>query len=967
MKAHYLLIVFSALFSTVNAQTLTGITPSSGTAGTTVTAILTGQNTFFMNSSPQGIQQFNLHKGYCRQLYGTNMVTLNNDSVQVDINIPSGYVNDVYDISVWTGSGQSLSLPASFTVTGGVDQNIQTFSPTSVTEDTTFTANITGQNLQSIYGLPGFNLVLMRSNHIIPATSVSVTGTNSLDADFWIPAFADTGNYQCIIQVSGNCFVLPNALHVGGAYPKQLVSVSPASANAGTPLTALVTGQNTFFMSSSPQGQLNIQDVKIENANCNIYHGTTVNAIDDEHLNADFTIPADASNGQYDLTVKYNWGLQYILPNGFTINNGVDRSVNTFSPNTGAAGTTVNAIIDGLGLADIIAHTPTTIQIKSNAGFVISSTTYSMSGNQLTADFTIPVYADNGFYKLEINSGTGCYSLNNVIQISGGTPPAIVSIVPSQGLRGQTLTAVMTGMYTFFTPGTQSGGVYDVNFSHTTSTFNFHLLPPNITQIDSDHVQLNMHIPANAPQGYYNVAVLRVGNNTLYLNPGFEVRGTLVSGNVFFDVDSNGIYNAGDMYLANQEIHTAPDNVTTFTDPLGNYSIGVEPGSDTITVIPDSGWINTSVNSYVLNAGPNDTSGFNFGVRPLTDDFNVLIDQTSNNPRCNQNVNQRITFRNHSTNAVDGTIWYLPDSNLTFVSSTPPPSSTNGDTVFWTFSNIFVQANYIIDYVVHTPGPGTHLRSFACVDASHNGNIVASACDSLIQTVSCSFDPNDKSVEPEGLFASHYVLGADYLKYLIRFQNTGNDTAYDVSVFDTIDATLDLNTFELITNSHPVAIYITRRVIEFRFTNINLPDSIHNEPLSHGFVKYRIKPNAGFVDGTPVNNTASIHFDLNAPVITNTVMSTVMSQIPLSVKQIDGLNQLILYPNPTDGYFRFELPEHSLINGTAMVIDETGRILRRVTVHSGKGEMNLGNYSPGIYTVIVVTEEGMMRSRIVVY
>jgi len=265
------------------------------------------------------------------------------------------------------------------------------------------------------------------------------------------------------------------------------------------------------------------------------------------------------------------------------------------------------------------------------------------------------------------------------------------------------------------------------------------------------------------------------------------------------------------------------------------------------------------------------------------------------------------------------------------------------------------------------PGPGVVMKSYACVDAKHNGNIVASACDSMIHTVGCSFDPNDKSVEPAGMFTSHYVLGTDYLEYLIRFQNTGNDTAYTVSVFDTIDATLDLATFQLVANSHPVEIYITGRVVEFRFDNINLLDSVHNEPLSHGLVKYRIKPNSGFIEGTPVYNTASIHFDLNSPVITNTTMSTVVSQIPLAVKQIDGKGQLKIYTNPTEGYFRFELPEHKLIDGTALVIDQTGRVIKRLSMHSDKGEINLGNYSPGIYTVVLVTADGSMRSRVVVY
>src|SRR6185436_15041275 len=97
------------------------------------------------------------------------------------------------------------------------------------------------------------------------------------------------------------------------------------------------------------------------------------------------------------------------------------------------------------------------------------------------------------------------------------------------------------------------------------------------------------------------------------------------------------------------------------------------------------------------------------------------------------------------------------------------------------------------------PVAGTVLSSILCADAQEPvGNVVASDCDTLNQTVTCSFDPNDKSVEPEGEGVLHYVLKNSDLDYLIRFQNTGNDTAYLVYIADTIDPSLDINTLEVI-------------------------------------------------------------------------------------------------------------------------------------------------------------------------
>ena len=43
-----------------------------------------------------------------------------------------------------------------------------------------------------------------------------------------------------------------------------------------------------------------------------------------------------------------------------------------------------------------------------------------------------------------------------------------------------------------------------------------------------------------------------------------------------------------------------------------------------------------------------------------------------------------------------------------------------------------------------------------------------------------SYDPNDKIVTPKGIGEEHFIEANTYLEYKIRFQNTGNDTAFQV-------------------------------------------------------------------------------------------------------------------------------------------------------------------------------------------
>ena len=46
--------------------------------------------------------------------------------------------------------------------------------------------------------------------------------------------------------------------------------------------------------------------------------------------------------------------------------------------------------------------------------------------------------------------------------------------------------------------------------------------------------------------------------------------------------------------------------------------------------------------------------------------------------------------------------------------------------------------------------------------------------------VRTSFDPNDISAVAAGVGAQHFILKNSDLEYKIRFQNTGNDTAFVV-------------------------------------------------------------------------------------------------------------------------------------------------------------------------------------------
>ena len=139
-----------------------------------------------------------------------------------------------------------------------------------------------------------------------------------------------------------------------------------------------------------------------------------------------------------------------------------------------------------------------------------------------------------------------------------------------------------------------------------------------------------------------------------------------------------------------------------------------------------------------------------------------------------------------------------------------------------------------------------------------------------------SYDPNDKTGYPYGVDSSHYIQQNQDIEYVVRFQNTGTDTAFTVVVRDTLPLELDIFSVRSGASSHDYNFRMYGpRVLEWTFNNIMLPDSNVNEPLSNGFLKFKVKQNQDLPIGTVINNSAAIYFDFNAPVITNTYFHTV--------------------------------------------------------------------------------------------
>ncbi|MFN5734469.1 MAG: T9SS type A sorting domain-containing protein, partial [Flavobacteriales bacterium] len=228
-----------------------------------------------------------------------------------------------------------------------------------------------------------------------------------------------------------------------------------------------------------------------------------------------------------------------------------------------------------------------------------------------------------------------------------------------------------------------------------------------------------------------------------------------------------------------------------------------------------------------------------------------------------------------------------------------------------------------------------------------------------------SYDPNDKRGYPNGVTNMNYIQPNQQLQYVIRFQNTGNDTAFTVVIRDTLDTDLNIFTVTPGVSSHSYEFRMYGpRVLEWRFDNILLPDSTTNSAGSNGFVTFHVEQNPNLAPGTVINNDADIYFDYNEPITTNTTVHRIYEGFPnvLSLQDlVNSKESIVLYPNPTSS--EITITSDKFTNESYTLYDQMGRTVASGRLAGNSTTLSLSNLSKGIYILKI---EGAYESAIVV-
>lgn len=375
----------------------------------------------------------------------------------------------------------------------------------------------------------------------------------------------------------------------------------------------------------------------------------------------------------------------------------------------------------------------------------------------------------------------------------------------------------------------------------------------------------------------------------------FNIPTETIKGEVFKDTNGNGIKDPDEVGFNNAKILAESDQkYFTYTDTTGAYEIYLPEGSyELTTTLPPCSEITTDSSSYQVEITDVLLTGFDFGLTTLPDSQSLNIHLVSATTRCGFTIPFWVNVGNNGCDTAATKIFVELDSLVTFVEADIPPETIDGQILSWTINTLEIGEQEQIKMMLTMP------------DETHVDDTISMMVESFLwdsdtlalndtydyrSIIRCAIDPNDKQVSPDRstLSDDNYTLIDEKLTFQVRFQNTGNDTAFTVRIIDTLSNFLDLETFQPLAASHPYRVSLSPEgVLDFVFENILLPDSTTNEAESHGFILFEIYPKEDISEFAEINNTAYIYFDFNSAIVTNTTGSTMVSSFDMDNDGVD--------------------------------------------------------------------------------
>ena len=456
------------------------------------------------------------------------------------------------------------------------------------------------------------------------------------------------------------------------------------------------------------------------------------------------------------------------------------------------------------------------------------------------------------------------------------------------------------------------------------------------------------------PSGHTQVITSGINNNTFITVT--EEEANLLYGVTFNDINQNNQKDPNEELIGGIKMIISPSNQNICSSSTGNFQYRLADGNHSVEAVDLLHWFSVGAINFTISPSA-DSVYVEVPLRVDQSGHDLKIDFATTAWRrgfLNNTVLQATNIGTISAENVSITMTY--PSEVYVVSSDNSYSEVASQVYEWNIDALSPGEVYsinIIDSVSLAANTGQLLLLSGDVEAAGTELDQSNNSGSEQIEVVGAIDPNDILVSPKGDWDDGYIPKEQVLTYTIRFQNVGNFYATRVFIENQLPEELEYNSLEVISSSHIYNYQLGEDgLLSVSYNNINLIDSTTNEAESHGFFKYKIKPRNNLMGGERILNQASLVFDYEDALETNTVYNTV------KYSEDHRSFNLFLYPNPATTttnisidmeYFMFD---YSPTIERYEIIDLMGKVIRKANVTSSNQiTISLGGIARGTFIV----------------
>ncbi len=498
--------------------------------------------------------------------------------------------------------------------------------------------------------------------------------------------------------------------------------------------------------------------------------------------------------------------------------------------------------------------------------------------------------------------------------------------------------------------GVSRGYAYNVDFDSPDQTYGYFSPYHQLEQLNGTYIN-----------GEWKVKVEQNTSNDLFggcVNFHTSLCMQTVSGLIFFDTNSDGEWGEEESAYSGI-IENSESNGYYYTNETGEFQFCSLGDLTIVQPLNPPSYYQFVPDSYELDFTEQDSfEDLQFALQPIGEFDDLEIDLYHTFPdRPGFDNTYYVSYQNVGTTCIDdASVVINLDPALTIDGVEGVDYTIDGNTITAYLGTLCYpeSGSFVIHHTLSEDTPiGTILENTATIQPIETDYDSTNNIDNHESEVFGSYDPNDKLVTPEEFHPS-FLETDQSLEYMIRFQNTGTFYAENVVIVDTMDSKLDLGSFELVSVSHNVEVEFEGNEVSFIFNDIFLADSTANEPESHGYVRYRIRPKDDMSIGESIDNTAYIYFDFNEPIITNTTSTPLTETV--GVYEIDQI-ELTAFPNPAENEITVMWPQGITMDGV-VVLDLAGKEAISLSLDNQNNQVTIpiSKLSSGIYIIESIGE-----------